>query len=411
MKRLVSRRWWLRFLPLGAAFVFVLILLWMHTPGLSAQSPDDNSSVASPDAFIEGNVQCDDVSYGSENLPNVEIDPTVLSTSELIYALDQPIYVAPPNTNGSTPVGLGLYVFEISDLNPDDSTFTMEGFLDMSWCDPRVKFDVTQTMADHEVYLEDDVAKKLERMWWPDVEFVNEVVPRRVENEELIIAPDGTVDYREKFSVQLAVDYDMHRYPFDVQTLVVEIESFAWSSDQMQFKVEQDIIDFSEEFSVPEWEIINIQETLENKQELRDRNPYSEFFAEITVQRDPGFYTTKIMIPLMIIVAISWAVFWMVGDGLADRMSVSFTGVLAAVAYQFIISESLPRHVYNTFLDALVLFSFVVMTLTIMENIIVNNLHLNDHEDTAMRIDKISRFIFPIGYVLGLALLVLVYLG
>jgi hypothetical protein len=101
----------------------------------------------------------------------------------------------------------------------------------------------------------------------------------------------------------------------------------------------------------------------------------------------------------------------MVGDGLADRMSVSFTGVLAAVAYQFIISEALPRHIYNTFMDAIVLFSFIVMTLTIMENIIVNNLHLGDRAETATRIDKVCRYVFPVLYFGGIGFLALLYLG
>ncbi len=54
--------------------------------------------------------------------------------------------------------------------------------------------------------------------------------------------------------------------------------------------------------------------------------------------------------PLLLIVAISWAVFWMDYEdmNLADRMSVSFTSVLTVVAFDFVSSDSLPKLSYAT---------------------------------------------------------------
>ncbi len=387
-------------------------LVWAQPISLIAQDVDSEHVISDFGEHLEdGHVTCDIASYGHLDLHGIELDPEIHTTNELLILLNEPVYVEPPNPDGATPVGIGLFVIEIAEIDPSDNTFQVDGFLDLTWCDPRERFNIEETGFEKEIFLERDVELKLERMWWPDVEFVNEIEPRRIENEELIIQPNGSIEYREKFSAKLATDYDMRRFPFDIQTLIIEIESFAWSSHDLIFVVEDDIVGFSDEFSIPEWEIIAIDEHLDTKKEVRDRNPYSEFVAEITVERDPGFYLTKIMIPLIIIVAISWAVFWMVGDGLADRMSVSFTGVLAAVAYQFIISEALPRHVYNTFMDAIVLFSFVVMTLTIIENIVVNNLHLQEKGDTAARIDKMSRYMFPLAYVGGIVALAFLYLG
>ena len=51
-----------------------------------------------------------------------------------------------------------------------------------------------------------------------------------------------------------------------------------------------------------------------------------------------------------------------------DRLSVSLTGLLTAVAFKFIIHESLPPVAYNTFLDAYLLGAFVFMSLTATYN-------------------------------------------
>lgn len=215
-------------------------------------------------------------------------------------------------------------------------------------------------------------------------------MPRRIENEEVIIYSDGTVEYREKFGVELSTNYDMRKFPFDTQILIAEIESFAWTSKDMIFHLEEDLVGFSSEFEVPEFNIEKVEEHLEVRMEPRDRYSFSELVAEVYVRRDPNYYITKVIIPLGLIVCISWAVFWMDGSDLADRMAISFTGVLTSVAYQFIVTESLPRHIYNTFLDNFVLISFVMMALTIIENIGVSMLLKKEKEEKEERFKRME---------------------
>ncbi|MEN0061130.1 MAG: hypothetical protein AAGA48_03215 [Myxococcota bacterium] len=332
-----------------------------------------------------------------------------LPLPELLVRLQKPHFVTPPEA--PTEVGIALQVFEIAEIDPATNTFEMEGYLDLVWCDPREGFDPAVVGTDREIFLENDAERELDFIWWPDFYFVNEVGPRRTENRELILKPNGTVEYREKFGVRLAANYDMRRFPFDQQTLEVEIESFAWSTEDLRFVLQDQIITFTDDFEIPEWSIIDVEESIKQKTEPRDQHEYSELLAEIEVRRDPGFYVTKIMLPLGIIVAISWAVFWMIGDTLADRMSVSFTGVLTSVAYQFIVSESLPRHIYDTFLDGFVLLSFLMMVFTIMENIVVNSLSLGGRDQVATRVDQASRVLFPTLYVGSLTWLYFVYLS
>lgn len=102
---------------------------------------------------------------------------------------------------------ISLYVYEIGDLDPGENTFFMEGFLDLRWCDSRLQFNVTQDNTTTKYFLEEDAEKELQYIWFPDVFFVNELLPRRVENEEVIIDSDGTIEYREKFGVKLMVRY------------------------------------------------------------------------------------------------------------------------------------------------------------------------------------------------------------
>ncbi|MCB0224230.1 MAG: hypothetical protein KDI02_11105 [Anaerolineae bacterium] len=323
---------------------------------------------------------------------------------------DEIVFAEPPNPDGPVLVDLGLYIIEITAINIADNTFHIEGFMDLIWCDPRLAYSVSQTGRHEEIFLEEDALEKIQMMWWPDIEFVNEAGAAEIENEELIILPDGTINYEERFSAELEAHYDLRRFPFDRQQLEIEIESFAWDNDYLVLHKEDEKIGFSSEFQLPEWEIEGVGSGIEAKQEVRDRKPFSEFLMKIEVARLASYYQWKILLPLIILVAISWSVFWMIGDGLADRMSVSLTGILTIVAYQFVVSDGLPKVSYFTLMDSILTLSFVMMALTIMQNIYVNTLYLHDKEAAAARWDKLCRWLFPVTYFGGLMILFSLYL-
>ena len=95
----------------------------------------------------------------------------------------------------------------------------------------------------------------------------------------------------------------MRRFRFDHQTLIAEVQSFAWNSDELQFHTEGDLVGFANDFGIPEFKMTGIEEhDVETVKEARDRRPYSEVLTEIYVLCDPTYYMTKVVIPLTLIV-------------------------------------------------------------------------------------------------------------
>lgn len=318
-------------------------------------------------------------------------------------------FVTSPNPNGPTLVHIGLYVDEISEVNEASNSFKLQGFLDLIWCDPRLAFDTTETGTPVEIFLEEDAHQKLDQVWWPNLEFVNQNEAVDIENLTILVHPDGTLEYRSKFSGNLASDFNLHAFPFDEQNLLVEVESFEWASDTMVFLEQNGIVGFSDEFHIPEWYVTDIREHIESNKEPRDHNEFSEFVATIHVKRDPGVYTTKVMIPLGVIILISMIIFWMDPDVFEERLGASMTGLLTAVAYQFIASQNLPRHVYNTYLDSFVFLSFLVIVFGIGESALVRTLIKNGKDEQAHQMDRTARWFMPLLYVAMIVALYFIY--
>jgi hypothetical protein len=89
-----------------------------------------------------------------------------------------------------------------------------------------------------------------------------------------------------------------------------------------------------------------------------------------------------------------------------DRLNASMTGLLTAVADQFIASQNLPRHVYNTFLDSYVFLSFLIILFGIGESAFVRWLTKNERTEQAKQMDRTARWFMPLLYV---ALILLLY--
>ena len=318
-------------------------------------------------------------------------------------------FAVPPNADGPVLADMGLYIEEIPEINEINNTFIVEGRMDLVWCDPRLKFENTG-QGTFEILLEEDAQEKLNTIWWPDITFTNEVEGRDIANEELIIHENGTVEYREKFTVVLEAKYDLYKFPFDKQTLEIEIESFAWDEKYLQLHIEKEFVGFSDEYEILEWRTDDVSTRIEDVMEVGDRSPFSEFRMTIHVTRESGFYVWKVLLPLVILVIMCFAVFWMDDEGLSSRLGVAFTGVLTVVAYQFIATGNLPKVPYITLMDSYITLSFVIMVITIFQSIWVSDFNKNGKKETALKIDKISRFLFPLIYIIGMGLLTIIFM-
>jgi len=362
----------------------------------------NNSGEHDPTEHLEAS--CSNVSYGKS------VKEEFLYTNTKINSTDILGSVVSPNPAGPVIADLGLHIVELTKVDEVTNTFTIEGFMDLVWCDPRMAFEA-ENGEEHggKILLKEKAQTLLDEIWWPAVTFANQVNARNIENQELVLLSDGTIEYKEKFSAELEAHYDLKEFPFDRQKLEIEIESFAWHDDELIFKMNEEKIGFSNDFEIAEWHIENVESKIESVKDLQDRATFSEFLMEIEVVRKYDYYLWKIIIPLILLVIISWSVFWMIGDKLVDRMSISMTGILTIVAYQFIISDILPRVSYFTFMDTFLSISFLIMLLSVFENIIVNNLDLVEESAKAQKLDMLSRIAFPLLYFVSLIALTLIF--
>jgi hypothetical protein len=315
----------------------------------------------------------------------------------------------PPNPGGPTLVGLAFFVTELRGIDAVADVYTFTGYVRTTWCDPRLAFDPADAGADERVKTGATAEKEMQSIWSPSGFPVDRVGRMEVSDRVLRVRHDGTVQSDLNISLSVAADFDLRRFPFDRQRLELAVESFRWPAGDVVLVAEPDATGFSHDFSIPEWRIERVGTRLESSRAPRSASAFSRIVLEIDVIREWGFYLWKIMLPLVIIVALSWSIFWMTDESIAGRTRITATGVLTIVAYQFVVGEDLPRIAYLTLLDKVMILSFVLLAVTVVQSLIVAQ-YQKDDMPRAKRIDRFSRLLFPGTYLL-LLLLVLAASG
>ena len=130
----------------------------------------------------------------------------------------------------------------------------------------------------------------------------------------------------------------------------------------------------------------------------------SAFSVVIDIRRRSFFTVRLVIIPLTLIVILSWSVFWMDRSTLGDRVNISFVGILTAVAYQILIGDILPHISYFTWMNGFVNLSLFLMCATVIVNLVVGACDKRGQQGLGDLIDFRCRWIFPFIYV-GIMLL------
>jgi hypothetical protein len=321
-------------------------------------------------------------------------------------AVDGAGAVTPPSTDGPVRVTVGLYVVDISDINETNNTFQTEIDIIAFWNDPRLGFDAEAEGTDRRIYLGKAAEHLRSQIWNVQGGAANTVGGLNVIQQKITIFADGKLMLEVRVAAKLRAMLDYSRFPFDAQALPIHIESFGWNRDVARLEPLPEQTGFDPDFELAEWTIVDVEPVVSEFERPRDPVPYSRLTYNITIERKTGFYIWKIFLPLLVIVAISWVVFWMDREMLGRRAGVSVTGILTMIAYQFVVSESIPRVSYLTVLDKVLLLSTLTIAATLLESLVVEA--VKAREGDATRIDRVCRWAFPLIYYSLLAFIVFV---
>jgi len=249
----------------------------------------------------------------------------------------------------------------------------------------------------------------LEQIWHPRVGIVNETnsVSRKMP-DSVEVEPDGTVTYRQRYVGAFTQPLRLQSFPFDRQTFRVQLVAVRYQSNEVMFVPDQVWIQdglkgaggISPSVTLPDWTI----EKWELKPlvyALAPRHQYSSYAFDFTASRNVQHYILKVILPLILIVIMSWSVFWIDPVHSNSQISIAVTSMLTLIAYRFAVDTQLPRLPYMTRLDAFILTSTLLVFFSLIEVLITTILETSRRTGRAKKIDRYCRAIFPAMFLIA----------
>jgi len=297
-------------------------------------------------------------------------------TSSLEYGSERKIYVA-------------MGVLDIDGIDSALQSFTVNLFVQFRWHDPRLAHD--DAFA---------IRAKLTDIQAPRFLLINRQKTWSSLTNVADISPEGEVIYRMRLWGDFSQIMQLQEFPLDSHTFEMPVVAIGYAGEPITLLQDPDEPSFmGKQFSVADWTISNWSAEAKPVEMLTEK-PLDGFVFSFDASRKSAHYFIKFIIPLFLIVAMSWVVFWIDPSEGSSQLGVAVTAVLTLIAYHIALTNKLPDISYLTRMDLFLFGSTLLVFSSLIEVVITSRLANSQRLAFARSIDIACRILFPLVYLL-----------
>jgi Neurotransmitter-gated ion-channel ligand binding domain len=307
-------------------------------------------------------------------------------------------------------VGIGIQIDQISFVDQKSENYGAVATIRAQWSDPLLAFDEKEYGRAYRVMKPATFLKYAagRAAIAPGFVIDNQQSNRWIHQSLVVVHANGDARYSEKSSLTLqAPDFDFTKYPFDRQQFYFEIVS-VFPSELVTYSVLPELSGMGEKLGEEEWILENAQ--METSKVIGLTGLESDMVAlSFQGRRHLMYYVIRIMLPMLVLVVVSWAVFFL--DEYRKRIEIAGANLLMFIAFNWVISDDLPKLGYLTFLDFILQWMFVVSGAIVVFSVVLSRLKWSGREVMARRLDNYAvKWVYPLGYAGVVAFAVSKYL-
>ncbi|MBB5955901.1 ABC-type branched-subunit amino acid transport system substrate-binding protein [Saccharothrix tamanrassetensis] len=298
-------------------------------------------------------------------------------------------------------VATGINLNEVRDLDSRDGTYFVDFFLWLKYTGDHVASDVT---------------------------FVNAVKPDLKLGTPLRdVTEDGHTYRLYRVADRFKNSFDFRSFPFDRQHLDVLLQNRTRTADQVVYVTDKEILNQSPEDylrsgtnaeadinAIPNWQAESarfFQRTVGSSDALGDALAtgaatgvyYSQYTAEVQVARDVVPFLVKNLLPLILLIGVTYlSLFFKANDGAAP-VSMGVTAILSTAVLLNNVTSQLPSVSYTVALEwGYYAFIFLAATCVLIA-MLRKRLVSKGHTDAERTLTRTARIAYP-AYVLAIVL-------
>lgn len=331
-----------------------------------------------------------------------------------------------PQATGPVEIQMGFNLLNITDVGEKEETIDFDGVIYLEWIDNRLVYDPDEygtpgswvpgdySRAPAQIYLGEYAVREEFPGWRLHIVIPNGIGDRVTTNMAVRVWPDGRVAYEETFYAKAETPMDLRRFPFDSQDLEIFFHPFVYQRDEVILIPDDRLArTWNQNLGIADWargQVTMEERPIEIAYFDESRSELSEFVVTVNIKRRPTHLLISIIFPMVLLVSLTWSVFWMDNESLGNRVNINFIGILSVVAYYFVILENVPEVSYLTLVDAFIIATFLILAAGVVMVVVMES--ISNGEDLRLRnkVDRVCRWAFPLSYAVLATILGAVFL-
>ncbi|XP_062281722.1 glycine receptor subunit alphaZ1 isoform X2 [Scomber scombrus] len=246
-------------------------------------------------------------------------------------------------------VTCNIFINSFGSIAETTMDYRVNIFLRQQWNDPRLAYS---EYPDDSLDLDPSM---LDSIWKPDLFFANEKGANfhevTTDNKLLRISKNGNVLYSIRITLILACPMDLKNFPMDVQTCIMQLESFGYTMNDLIFEWdEKGAVQVADGLTLPQF-ILKEEKDLRYCTKHYNTGKFTCIEARFHLERQMGYYLIQMYIPSLLIVILSWVSFWINMDAAPARVGLGITTVLTMTTQSSGSRASLPKVSYVKAID------------------------------------------------------------
>ncbi|XP_024145889.1 glycine receptor subunit alpha-3 isoform X1 [Oryzias melastigma] len=255
-----------------------------------------------------------------------------------------------PNFKGPpVNVSCNIFINSFGSIAETTMDYRVNIFLRQQWNDPRLAY---AEYPDDSLDLDPSM---LDSIWKPDLFFANEKGAHfhevTTDNKLLRIFKNGNVLYSIRLTLTLSCPMDLKNFPMDVQTCIMQLESFGYTMNDLIFQWQENgPVQVAEGLTLPQF-ILKDESDLRYCTKHYNTGKFTCIEVRFHLERQMGYYLIQMYIPSLLIVILSWVSFWINMDAAPARVALGITTVLTMTTQSSGSRTSLPKVSYVKAID------------------------------------------------------------
>jgi len=288
------------------------------------------------------------------------------------------------NNTDKLTVRLGLRLSQLIDVDEKNQIMTTNVWLTQEWDDYKLKWNPEDYGGVDRLYVPS------EEIWLPDIVLYNNADGNYEVTlmTKAMLTCTGTVFWEPPVIYKSSCQMDTEFFPYDEQLCIMKFGSWTYDGHQVDLKhIEQEAsgvgdldvitkgIDTKGYYLSSEWDLLTVPAKKNEKYYTCCSEPYPDITFNITIRRKTLFHTVNLILPCVAISFLTVLVFYLPSDS-GEKIALCISILLSLTVFFLLLAEIIPpTSLVVPLIGKYLLFTMILVTLSIIVTVIVLNVH------------------------------------